>query len=416
MRAGSRALVLVVVLSGGLWAGGEGADQVGQDLSEGPARTPEELLRAMVERGGELRYQGVRQSLGDWAPTSHQMRLYSDGAERVRSELLGDDGESIRIILRVGERSWLWSAREPEGWREGPRWNGPGGPWRHLDLLLRNYRVELLRQEEFLGRPTAVLRVASGLPHRPQAHLWVDLGTCLNVKLEKIGPAGDRTLGFEFVELSFPEVIEETVFAVPTETRERPPGRRPGRSGRSQRFATLAELARAAEAPLVVPERTPAGFVATDFSLLSRLGVARIGYSDGLSEISLYGAPRTSAEGSPPGAHGRSTAEPEEPAEGAPEPRSTERRRSTDHGAGWRGARSEVFTEVEWHGVTLRVARARRMTFVRRTLSVGEPPVEVRTTVVGEIGEDELKTMSASLVECQVPAVESEVSGERRPE
>jgi len=56
------------------------------------------------------------------------------------------------------------------------------------------------------------------------------------------------------------------------------------------------------------------------------------------------------------------------------------------------------------------------MTFVGRTLVVGEPPAEVRTTVVGEIGEDELKEMSASLVEWRVPAAGSGASGQRRPE
>ncbi len=408
MRAGSRALVLVVVLTGGLWAGGEGAGQAGEGLAEGLAPTPEELLRAMVERAEELRYQGVRRSLGDWAPTAHRMRLYRDGAERVRFELLGDGDEPVRIMLRVEGRSWRWSARESEGWRERPGRSGPRGPWRHLDLLLRNYRVELLRREEFLGRPTAVLRVASERAHRPQARLWVDLGTFLNVKLEKTSPSGDRAFGFEFVELSFPDRIEETVFAVPAETQEKPAGRRPGRRGWSQRFATLAELARAVELPVVVPKVVPGGFAETDISLLSRMAVVRIGYSDGLSEISFYQARRDPGAALRHRGEGRPTertAQPEHSGPGSPMAARGRHRR-------WPAG----FEEVDWQGVTLRVARARGMTFVRRTVSVGEPGVQVRTTVVGEIGEDELKAMSASLVEYQVPAAGSEVSGQPRAE
>jgi hypothetical protein len=51
----------------------------------------------------------------------------------------------------------------------------------------------------------------------------------------------------------------------------------------------------------------------------------------------------------------------------------------------------------------LRVGRAPGMVVVRRNLTVGTPAVEVQTTVVGEIGEDELKAMSASLSGYQQP-------------
>ena len=414
MRLGRGAALLVVLLAGVLWAEPEGpAEDEAPGSAEGrgreavAGRSPEELLRAMVERAGQLRYEGVRRSLGGWPGRSVRVRLYRDGPERLRVEVLGDEDRPVRIMVRVGERLHFWSAREPGRWRERPAGGRPRGPWRHLDLLLRNYRVEFVGQEAFLGRPAAVLRLRSEHPDRPQARLWVDLETSLNLKLEKVNPGGERTLGFEFLSLSFPQEMDPATFSVPTGgeegAEEEGTGRRSGRA-RRRRFADLAELAQAAEGPLVVPLAVPAGFVETGFSLLPRMGLARIGYSDGLSEISLYQSPPRTPGDRFRGAEGSAASA--GPGQGP-------RRGAGRHP---RRPQPEAFEEVEWRGVRLRVARSGGMTFVRRTLTVGEPPVEVRTTVVGEIGEEELKEMSASLGEYRVPAAGPGVSGERRPE
>jgi len=423
MRAGRRILLVAAVavvstgLATGAWAAGAGAEKADQTPAQGLGCCPEDLLRDMVEGADRLCYQGVRRSLGSWPRGGGRVRLYRDGAERLRVEVLGEGDEPVRTMLRVGGRSWWWSAREPSGWRERSGRRGPPGSWKHLDLLLRNYRVKLLGREELLGRPVALLGLTSEHPNRPRARLWVDLGTCLNVKMEKISPSGERTVGFEFTELSFPDRIEDKVFAVPTVTVKAPAEEGQGRRGhRPRTFADLAELARTVEAPLVVPQVVPAGFAETDISLLPRMAVVRIGYSDGLSEISLYQTPRapgdTLTPNRPAGSEKGEATEPaakgvESPAtsKAGEGPAATGRRHGGRRG-GRRGGRPGLPTEFEemaWQGVVLQVARTRGMTFVRRTVVVGEPAVDVRTTVVGEIGDDELKAMSASLVEYRVP-------------
>jgi len=167
------------------------------------------------------------------------------------------------------------------------------------------------------------------------------------------------------------------------------------------------------------------------------MGVVRIGYSDGLSELSLYessgrergGRPAPSG-GEPGGAevHARPPARRPEGAEPGPErgprpPGRGEASRGGREGGDRPGERAgehpgerssegggrperfwpREFVEVTWQGVTLRVGRTPGMVVVQRTLTVGTPAVEVQTRVMGEVGEDELKAMSASLERYQRP-------------
>jgi len=434
MGSGSRAALILLVLRAAVWAEGAAVSPP-EAVTAWPVgvRSAEELFRLMAEREANVRYQAIRRSLGGrWRP-GEVVHLYRDANERFRLEVLDEVGQPTRVMVRSGGRLWVWSAREPEVWRERRAGQQPRKPWANLELLLHNYRAEWVGQEEFLGRPAGALRIATERLQRPELRLWIDLENFLNVKLERTSPSGERTLGFEFTELSFPQRFDESLFAVPEGESGTPPeGRRRRRPG-FERFDSLDALARAVEMPLVVPAIVPAGFVETDYSLLSRLGAVRIGYSDGLSAISLYeggsspgsrpglrgGAgreagdhgsaarsPRSSqvpldSSGSGPGEHGHVS--PQERS-GAGEPRRSRR--------AWRAS----WEVVSWEGVSMQVARMRGMVFVRRTLSLGEPSVQLRTTVVGEVGEDELKGMSASLVECQVPAAESEASGQRQPE
>jgi negative regulator of sigma E activity len=466
MRTGSRAAALVVVaafLAAGRLSWGEPVGEAAARANAAPVKaaptnavSPVDLLRAMVEREPTLRYEGVRVSLPDRGRAERRERVYRDGAERIRVEVLDASGEPVRTAVRVGERAWFWSAREPGSWRESffpvEHW----GAWRQLDLLLTNYRVESLGEEEFLKRPVVLLRLASPHADRPSVRLWVDRETCLNVKLEKASPSGERVLGFAFVELSFPEKLDDALFTVPqagqgavgvgegqkpaggggegqgTASVSEGGGKQPAapseqaRQPWAKRFRDLDGMVRATEAPVVVPQVVPAGFKATDFSLLSRMGVVRIGYSDGLSELSLYESSGREARASRPatsvGEPEGAEAHPRAPGR-RPEGAEAERERGPrppvrgEAGRGGReggerppegGGRQErvwpkEFAEVAWQGVMLRVGRAPGMVVVRRNLTVGTPAVEVQTTVVGEIGEDELKAMSASLSGYQQP-------------
>jgi len=479
MRTGSRAAALVVVaalLAAGHLSAGEPVGEAAARASAVPANAvpaspaaasgapakavrPVDLLRAMVEREPVLRYQGLRVGLPDRGRAGRRERVYRDGAERIRVEVLDASGEPVRTAVRVGERAWFWSAREPASWRESPFPMEHWGAWRQLDLLLTNYRVESPGEEAFLGRPVVLLRLASPHADRPSVRLWVDRETCLNVKLEKASPSGERVLGFEFVELSFPEKLDEALFTIPQPnpgavgdgegqkaaggSSEGPGaagvgeggGKRPaapseqGRQPWVKRFGDLNSMVLATEAPVVVPQVVPAGFRATDFSLLSRMGVVRIGYSDGLSELSLYQSAgregrggRPAAGGGEPAPLGRGPESHRTPGQ-RPEDAEAERERGPRPPARGEAGREgreggerppegggrqqrgwpRDFAEVTWEGVALRVGRAPGMVVVRRTLTVGTPAIEVQTTVVGEIGEDELKAVSASLSGYQQP-------------
>ncbi len=400
----------------------------------------------MVEGEPGLRYQGVRRATGGWWRGEEQVRLHRDGRERLRLETLNPEGEPRRIFIRVGDRSWTWSAREPGTWKERGARRTSREPWRHLDLVFRNYRVEDRGREEFLGRACTVLRVSSARAHRPQVQVWVDLEHHLGLKMEKTSPAGEAVLAYEFTELSFPARFDDELFAVPPEPAAQssgpgeaePPGAHVGRGSRPRvrRFETLAELVGAVEAPVLVPVKVPVGFVEMEYGQLAPMGAVRIGYTDGLSEISLYqsgprregqapspGEARTGSQGSgrPPTGRpvGSRGGDPSSGGEGRPhrgglsgaESRGRRPQESRDRDVGPSGAGD--FQAENWEGIELQVGRVRGMVFVRRLVGV-EGSAGVRTTVVGEIGEEELKEMSASLVQRRVPAVGSEASDERQ--
>jgi negative regulator of sigma E activity len=433
MTISSRAATAVVLLSlvvGQGWAAAPGGEGAPAALAA-DALSPVDLLRAMVEREPTLRYQAVRASLGGRQPGGRRERVYRDGADRARVEVLGEDGQPVRTVVRVGDRAAFWSAREPSSWRQGALPGEHWGAWQHLDLVLANYQVERVGQEEFLGRPVVVLQLTGKHADRPRVRLWIDRESCLNVKLEKASPSGKRVLGFEFLELSFPERFDESLFTLPQAGQgpvspgagaekgeeQRPAQPEQARQPWVKRFNDLESLAGGTEAPVVVPGVVPEGFRATDFSLLSRMGVLRVGYSDGLSEISLYQSSGREARGREgdeerPRAPGRRPEGPEAGRERDPgsSPRAEtgrEGREGGEHpreGGGWQQrVWPTEFTEVTWQGVTLRVGQASGMVVVRRNLTVGTPAVEVQATVVGEIGEDELKVMSASLSGYQRP-------------
>jgi negative regulator of sigma E activity len=398
--------------------------QAAQRAPAGPAHSSDEavgLLRAMVAAEPGLLYEGVRQTGGGERERSRSVRIYHDGARRSRIELLNDDGEVRRIIVRDGSRVWIRLVGEEDahdGWHRQPDRAGSERyqPWQSLDLILKNYRVRRDSDETFLGRPTAVLSISSERPNRPHVRLWVDLATKLNVKLERTAPGGERVFGFEFVQLSFPRSFDDALFEVPSspEPTPGPEGRRGARDSREagdsgrwrriERFDSLGELSTAMKVPLWVPGKVPAGFERTEYSLVLPMGVARIGYSDGLSEISLYervhrGRPRT-AEGRrrerPPAGSGAPAGDQ------GPERPGPSRRREGDRRAERgrrRRPRIESLSEVTVEGVKLQVGHMGNMVFVRRTVTAGDPPMDVEMTVVGEIDAGELERMGASLVE-----------------
>jgi len=370
----------------------------------GSPRGPEEaarLLRDMVAAESELRYQGVRQSTGSWSGRSRRVRIYRDGSRRSRIEVLDTDGKPRRIIVRDQDEAPTRSGQEQAGRHQRAGRSRAHRPWRNLDLVLQNYQVRWERDERFLGRPVAVLHLWSQRPDRPRVRLWIDLASKLNVKLERTSPGGDHAFGFEFVELSFPDTFDSELFSAPPDAEERSAedfGGDPGRRRqRIRRFDSLEGLAPALKTPVLVPEVIPAGFQQVGYSLLEPMGVARIGYSDGLSEISLYeGRRRERTAGGPRRGQPAGEREDERPA-GPAEPGGRDVGRRS--GRGRRRPGLEGFTEVVTDGVKLQVGRMRGMVFVRRTVLAGDPPVGIGTTVVGEIDVGELQRMSASLVQ-----------------
>lgn len=156
---------------------------------------------------------------------------------------------------------------------------------RNADLLVKNYRMEVVQSEEMMGeRPCMVAKFAPRFgAGRPVRTLWIDREKGLPLRTEVYDSRGLRVMTF-FSSITFspPPSPDALALKVPPTTRLE--------AESEEVMLSPSSLASAVDFPVLEPSHLPEGFALVDARLKGHGPEAelRLLYSDGLSALTLF--------------------------------------------------------------------------------------------------------------------------------
>jgi hypothetical protein len=258
-----------------------------------PPQAPIEVLKSSLGNPPNVTYSGERTQWyqkedGTKSVFSATVMRTADGRERTE---LRRDGETVRIALRGGDTSYVWS--KEQGWRREARGeNHEEHRWDNIELVSKNYK---LSREDiyYLQRRCIAVRSSALFPGRPELKVIVDAETMVALELEVIRPGGRESFGYRFERISF-DKFDESVFDPAAECADEPKDGKEVPAMRS--FKGISEAKGSVAFEVVAPTRLPAGFTFTGCAVgqeghwgrPEEQVMMRLSYGDGLSVISIY--------------------------------------------------------------------------------------------------------------------------------
>ncbi len=156
---------------------------------------------------------------------------------------------------------------------------------RYADLLIKNYRMEVIQPEETMGgRPCMVAKFAPRFGEgRPVRTIWIDREKGLPLRTEVYDKQGLRVMTFfSSITYSPPSSPEAMALRVPPSTRLE--------TESEEVKLSQASLEHAIDFPVLQPKSLPPGFALVDARLKGGgpRAEVRLLYSDGLSALTLF--------------------------------------------------------------------------------------------------------------------------------
>jgi len=250
----------------------------------GPA--PAKLLYQLHQLGSQYNYSGYQTTVfvTPEGPRICRVQITHRRPCRTLTRYL----ESGRIVLQEGRRVYQY---EP-----GSRFllvSDQGGcarlnPQKELRLLLRNYRPELLGQEEIAGRITRKVHLHPRHPGNASQIFWIDMETGLPLKTAYLSPDNELQAFSYFTRIRFPKQIEDHLFRLPA-----PKGLPRLVMASPREYDCLKSLESQAGFDILAPIRLPPGYIFAGGSLLikSPLRSVVLRFTDGLNTISIFQEP-----------------------------------------------------------------------------------------------------------------------------
>ncbi len=235
------------------------------------------ILEGVISAYPQVSYEGVRISiywLGSDTPVVKMRVAHQHFWERVES--IDPPPLAGRIVIRQGNA--IGYERLPGS----PVWCSSPGEAVDLDLLFKNYEVNLIGEEEIAGRPAYIMEIRPHFPGRPAKVIWVDQQKFIILKNRDYSAEGKETLLSFFVEINFKSTVKKEEFNLLLPE---------GKNLSSE--VSLEEIRKRLPFPVLIPSYLPSGFILQRARVIywNRQPVLHLGYVDGLCSISLFEEP-----------------------------------------------------------------------------------------------------------------------------
>lgn len=214
-----------------------------------------------------------------WHRHPDQSRIEFIAPEKLRGSVLFIDGESVRF---AGNRHVRHFARTARG--EAPTFAEALRNATELDWIRSNYTIETGRSEMLLNRPATPLRFLPKNPHRGCLEIWADRDTGILLRTRRFDRHNNWVSTSFFREINFVAVDSATA-AIPDSLKT------PERNRiEVDSFTDLGTFIASAKEAFLHPRELPAGFHFREAKTIHREGKKyyHFLYGDGLTTISLF--------------------------------------------------------------------------------------------------------------------------------
>lgn len=264
----------------------------------GPERAAVSWLRSAATAPRRVSYEGVK-TIAVWAGTvrASEVRVFHRAPDRTRLEysVVGDQPARIVVIAGRTQDEYVPARRRfIRRIASGPE---EGGLLRSLPQILANYDVRLGPAEFVAGRPAQVIELESKFPGRPTVRLWIDRETRLILRFERLAPGGALQEAWAFLALQVnPPLAPDLFVLVP------PPDVRV-ETRHTHQWLTVADVAKEVGFAPRLPAYLPPGYQLLRVRIFAIRGTptAALAFSDGVSTVTLF---ESRVPQGPP-AHGR---------------------------------------------------------------------------------------------------------------
>ncbi|TKJ47985.1 hypothetical protein CEE34_00710 [Candidatus Aerophobetes bacterium Ae_b3a] len=155
-----------------------------------------------------------------------------------------------------------------------------------LNLILANYTISQLPDEDIAGREVYVISLVPQYPGSPGLKRWIDKETFLPLKQERYNSEGKLTFSSQFTEIHFGKKIsEEELNDIPESVKDK------GFLPRHQVVSDIEELKEISRFPLSFPKYLPSGYSFQEGVLLNGGKRVALIYTNGLETIVLFQGP-----------------------------------------------------------------------------------------------------------------------------
>lgn len=235
--------------------------------------TPLSILKEVPSAYSKVSYEGVRISI-NWLDPKTPVVISRITHQQVweRIVIIAPPSQSGIIVIRQG------NAISYE--------NLPGSPIKlvpgeimDLDLLFKNYEVNLIGKEKVAGRSAYIMEIRPRFPGRPYKDIWVDQQNFIILKNQDYSAEGKKAQLSFFVEINFKSPVGKEEFDYNLPKEEVPPAEVP-----------LEEIQKYLPFAILIPSYLPSGFIFQQAILIPRnqQPVLHLIYGDGLCAISLF--------------------------------------------------------------------------------------------------------------------------------
>ena len=259
----------------------------GRGLAGTPPPEVAELLERVAACSGRFNYEGVvslQYVRGDTLLNIKNYMIFH-APDKTWIQGLAPQSRAGRIICRRGPEMYLRDRDEAIFRREetNPRHNAYAGGYQPVELLRRNYDVKLVRSEEMLGRPVAVVEAVPRKGRTTWIRGWVDGRTGLVLRLEKFDCDNHLKSALQFETLQIDAPADPRLFDITV-------AEKTDTDRTFQFFSSLQTLELAFGAPLMRPRILPDGYVLRELKLIRREGrtIPKLVYYNGISSLSLF--------------------------------------------------------------------------------------------------------------------------------
>ncbi|MFA4029784.1 MAG: hypothetical protein GDYSWBUE_001078 [Candidatus Fervidibacterota bacterium] len=174
-----------------------------------------QLVHEWAKKGVPRSYSGIQKAVFIYGGKESVWvwRIWRDAAGRMRTELIEPETAKGNVVISDGKTVWHIVAGGKVVIQSRDVFKAP---WdvnmERLDLLLQNYRVNVLGKDEVSERECYIISFEPYHGFNPSRKVWLDSGIYIPLKVEDYNPDGSLAWRMEYQEFTLSEHISPSLF------------------------------------------------------------------------------------------------------------------------------------------------------------------------------------------------------------